>query len=184
MAGCWSSFCGISCFGYSCLPARLTAVRLLPIALIWSLFYIFLHSSWSAYRLSLSGLYSIYSSIAQSVEHAAVNRGVVGSSPTGGAKHTEPPHRVALCVCSWVCGARLNTPRNSSRWLLTGSDHCSHAPTGCWSPFAAIDFTHRGIYSGVLGSQSPGPLCNRSILPVLFIWSRMCSLLYIVVCFL
>ena len=25
-----------------------------------------------------------YSSIAQSVEHAAVNRGVVGSSPTGG----------------------------------------------------------------------------------------------------
>ena len=28
----------------------------------------------------------LYSSIAQSVEHAAVNRGVVGSSPTGGAK--------------------------------------------------------------------------------------------------
>ena len=27
----------------------------------------------------------LYSSIAQSVEHAAVNRGVVGSSPTGGA---------------------------------------------------------------------------------------------------
>ena len=30
-------------------------------------------------------LFSIYSSIAQSVEHAAVNRRVVGSSPTGGA---------------------------------------------------------------------------------------------------
>ena len=29
---------------------------------------------------------SIYSSLAQSVEHAAVNRRVVGSSPTGGAK--------------------------------------------------------------------------------------------------
>ena len=28
---------------------------------------------------------SIYSSLAQSVEHAAVNRRVVGSSPTGGA---------------------------------------------------------------------------------------------------
>ena len=27
----------------------------------------------------------LYSSLAQSVEHAAVNRGVVGSSPTGGA---------------------------------------------------------------------------------------------------
>ena len=30
-------------------------------------------------------IYIIYSSIAQSVEHAAVNRRVVGSSPTGGA---------------------------------------------------------------------------------------------------
>ena len=29
--------------------------------------------------------YSRYSSLAQSVEHAAVNRSVVGSSPTGGA---------------------------------------------------------------------------------------------------
>ena len=31
-------------------------------------------------------IYIIYSSIAQSVEHAAVNRRVVGSSPTWGAK--------------------------------------------------------------------------------------------------
>ena len=31
--------------------------------------------------------YLIYSSLAQSVEHAAVNRRVVGSSPTGGAIH-------------------------------------------------------------------------------------------------
>ena len=29
----------------------------------------------------------IYASIAQSVEHAAVNRGVVGSSPSGGVSH-------------------------------------------------------------------------------------------------
>ena len=32
-----------------------------------------------------------HSSIAQSVEHAAVNRRVVGSSPTGGAKSGLPP---------------------------------------------------------------------------------------------
>ena len=32
-----------------------------------------------------------HSSLAQSVEPAAVNRGVVGSSPTGGAR-TAPPH--------------------------------------------------------------------------------------------
>ena len=31
-------------------------------------------------------LYLKYSSLAQSVEHAAVNRSVVGSSPTGGAE--------------------------------------------------------------------------------------------------
>ena len=32
-----------------------------------------------------------YASLAQSVEHAAVNRRVVGSSPTGGAKSGLPP---------------------------------------------------------------------------------------------
>ena len=32
----------------------------------------------------------IYASIAQSVEHAAVNRGVVGSSPSGGVSHLSP----------------------------------------------------------------------------------------------
>ena len=36
------------------------------------------------------GAYAIYSSIAQSVEHAAVNRGVVGSSPTWGAERRWP----------------------------------------------------------------------------------------------
>ena len=33
--------------------------------------------------------FGVYSSLAQSVEHAAVNRRVVGSSPTGGAKNRE-----------------------------------------------------------------------------------------------
>ena len=32
---------------------------------------------------------SPYSSLAQSVEHLTVNQGVVGSSPTGGAKNKE-----------------------------------------------------------------------------------------------
>ena len=36
-------------------------------------------------------LYSHFALIAQSVEHAAVNRRVVGSSPTGGAKSGLPP---------------------------------------------------------------------------------------------
>ena len=36
-----------------------------------------------------------YALIAQSVEHAAVNRGVVGSSPTGGARKRVPPQNAA-----------------------------------------------------------------------------------------
>ena len=38
-----------------------------------------------------------YSSLAQQVEHAAVNRRVVGSSPTGGATQTEPLKIQRLC---------------------------------------------------------------------------------------
>ena len=33
-------------------------------------------------------VFTFYSSLAQSVEHSAVNRSVVGSSPTGGAHKT------------------------------------------------------------------------------------------------
>ena len=43
-----------------------------------------------------------YSSIAQSVEHAAVNRGVVGSSPTGGA--------MRIAVTYGVAAISLKTP--------------------------------------------------------------------------
>ena len=38
------------------------------------------------FRACIFNTGSQYSSLAQSVEHAAVNRRVVGSSPTGGAK--------------------------------------------------------------------------------------------------
>ena len=40
-----------------------------------------------------------YSSLAQSVEHAAVNRRVVGSSPTGGAKKIKTIARWSLFFC-------------------------------------------------------------------------------------
>ena len=41
----------------------------------------------------------LYSSIAQSVEHAAVNRGVVGSSPTGGAKARVSVKLTGFFIC-------------------------------------------------------------------------------------
>ena len=43
------------------------------------------HISEFAKQISYASLFA-FSSIAQSVEHAAVNRSVVGSSPTGGGK--------------------------------------------------------------------------------------------------
>ena len=48
----------------------------------------------------------IYSSIAQSVEHAAVNRRVVGSSPTGGAISE------ALSLNGFRAFSFFKTPRN------------------------------------------------------------------------
>ena len=42
-------------------------------------------SAWFRFCIcSFEGTMNEYSSLAQSVEHAAVNRSVVGSSPTGG----------------------------------------------------------------------------------------------------
>ena len=43
-----------------------------------------------AVQVSAAGQLLIYSSLAQLVEHAAVNRRVVGSSPTGGARLAGP----------------------------------------------------------------------------------------------
>ena len=44
-----------------------------------------------------------YSSIAQLVEHAAVNRRVVGSSPTWGAKKNSPCNAWTVLFCSLRC---------------------------------------------------------------------------------
>ena len=54
-------------------------------------------------------LYSHFALIAQSVEHAAVNRRVVGSSPTGGATLMRMPPllEVAACVNQRVTGVGL-----------------------------------------------------------------------------
>ena len=46
-------------------------------------------------RFGLIGLDLFHASLAQSVEHAAVNRRVVGSSPTGGAMRGLPPAMTA-----------------------------------------------------------------------------------------
>ena len=49
------------------------------------------------YRQSLNSIKISYAYLAQLVEHAAVNRRVVGSSPTVGAKTEVPPIGGAFC---------------------------------------------------------------------------------------
>ena len=65
----------------------------------------------------------VYSSLAQSVEHAAVNRSVVGSSPTGGVKKQHRSRRPvfssgnvnpvrgmsAFTVITWLRGQAVKT---------------------------------------------------------------------------
>ena len=48
----------------------------------------------------------IYSSLAQPVEHAAVNRGVVGSSPTRGAKKAAQDRKILRCFFIMIIGCK------------------------------------------------------------------------------
>ena len=65
----------------------------------------------------------LYASIAQSVEHAAVNRGVTGSSPVWGAKK----ERVAFATLSFsLSGERART----LIFPTPGSPAPSHSPAG------------------------------------------------------
>ena len=61
----------------------------------------------------------IYSSIAQSVEHAAVNRRVVGSSPTWGAKKTGTASVVPVFLVFKLCSAQRScvTAASAVNWL-------------------------------------------------------------------
>ena len=52
----------------------------------------------------LKVLYLLYSSLAQSVEHAAVNRCVVGSSPTGGVFYYADIFLRYIFMAPWSSG--------------------------------------------------------------------------------
>ena len=68
-----------------------------------------------------------HSSLAQSVEHSAVNRVVVGSSPTGGATNKKTGHRPVFLFVFFLFDL-CNATEVNSRRLLTGS--FSTAPGG------------------------------------------------------
>ena len=69
-----------------------------------------------------------YALIAQSVEHAAVNRGVTGSSPVWGANNETPSKRMVFC-CFWAkTDSKDERHRATVRWTVaTASDQ---APAG------------------------------------------------------
>ena len=87
---------------------------------------------------TLTGLY--FASLAQSVEHAAVNRRVVGSSPTGGA----------------------NTSPHPSGWgfVLPSDESRTNDPCGCMKPCAARKRQHACCELSQ-AKQSGGLFCRR-----------------------
>ena len=60
----------------------------------------------------------IYSSLAQSVEHLTVNQGVVGSSPTGGAKNRSmvADHALVFAFLSWIRPRTSSIYSQQPRW--------------------------------------------------------------------
>ena len=62
----------------------------------------------SRQKNSLEFLLQLYSSLAQSVEHSAVNRVVVGSSPTGGVR---TPEKVLTYKAPWSSGQDIALSR-------------------------------------------------------------------------
>ena len=60
-----------------------------------------------------------YSSLAQLVEHAAVNRRVVGSSPTGGARSRAPKQVLFFWQGSKLCSMYPESAMPSGYWLLS-----------------------------------------------------------------
>ena len=76
-------------------------------------------------------LSSVYSSLAQLVEHAAVNRRVVGSSPTGGAKrdcqsavffYAKTHFKAAFCSVTFYT-SRQSRPKVSERMAEASRSH-------------------------------------------------------------
>ena len=83
---------------------------------------IFAEDTWrvTAWKNRVLPTLSIYSSLAQSVEHSAVNRVVVGSSPTRGAK------KIQSTFVGWIFllffDLNYHNPDSHSRRLLTAHE--------------------------------------------------------------
>ena len=95
-----------------------------------------------AVQVSAAGQLLIYSSLAQLVEHAAVNRRVVGSSPTGGAMLTGPCQScvdAALFLC-FTAATKSIFGKTLKRYLL-------HPPAYCYAgigPFVSQNAAQNG----------------------------------------
>ena len=69
-----------------------------------------------------------YALIAQSVEHAAVNRGVTGSSPVWGANNETPSKRMVFCCFCAKTDSKDERNRATVRWTVaTASDQAPAA---------------------------------------------------------
>ena len=124
---------------------------------------------------------SKYSSLAQSAEHAAVNRSVVGSSPTGGASQTVRiyPDRFFLSTshAAWFSFSQLLCLRFSTSHVFQRA-----MKLGFSSAFSTIRVFHRAMKLGFSSDFSTSRVFLRSmrldfisidILPPFFSTSRV-----------
>ena len=107
-------------------------------------------------RFGLIGLDLFHASLAQSVEHAAVNRRVVGSSPTWGAKGAACRHGLAAASCF------LEKTNRKPEWAFSSVGQSSRLITGRSTVRAREGPPYRGIAQQV-EQRSPKPRAEGSI---------------------
>ena len=101
----------------------------------------------------------LYSSLAQSVEHLTVNQGVVGSSPTGGAKTEKVTQSVAFFVLFFSIEFEqrlliLNRQQPEGRLTATFAPRSLRRGQTC-TPVRSVAEAG-GLLQGVVGSSPTG----------------------------
>ena len=99
-----------------------------------------------------------YSSLAQSVEHAAVNRSVVGSSPTGGVFYTWL-HGQAVKTPPFHGGIGGSIPPPVTIWALSSAGRASALQAEC-QRFDPVSAHHFSIKYGPVVQLVRMPPCH------------------------
>ena len=107
-----------------------------------------------------------YSSLAQSVEHAAVNRSVVGSSPTGGVFYTWL-HGQAVKTPPFHGGFGGSNPPQVTKWAISSAGRASALQAGChrFEPCNSHHFLNNVLkYDAGVAQLVEQLICNQQVI--------------------